>query len=1079
MVYSELPETTQELELEILQRWEEEETFRRSLERRAGRPEFVFYEGPPTANGRPGVHHIVARTIKDLVVRYRTMTGHHVTRIAGWDTHGLPVEIEAEKQLGISGKLEIERIGIAEFNQVCRENTFTYKEEWERLSLRIGYWLDYEHPYITCSPEYIESCWWALKEIDRKGLLYRGYRVVPYCSRCGTGLSSHEVAQGYRDVTDTAVYVKFPLVDDPDEASILSWTTTPWTLPGNLALAVGTEIDYVRVRVKQPAADAEAAEGEVLIVARERLDEAVRDEVEVLEQLAGRDLVGRRYRPLFPGAVDAEGNEGAWSVVAADFVSTEEGTGVVHTAVMYGEEDFELGAELGLPMQHTVDPDGRFVDRLPEGLAGQHVKAPETEAAILAHLRDRGLHYREERYRHSYPHCWRCESPLLYMARDSWYIRTTAVKDRLLAHNAEVKWQPPEIGTGRMGDWLENNVDWALSRDRYWGTPLPIWECDLTREHRDVIGSLAELAERAGGLPAGFDPHRPEIDELTWSCASEGCGGRMQRVPQVADAWYDSGSMPYAQWHYPFENREAFERHFPADFIAEGVDQTRGWFYSLLALCTILFDRPSYRAVVVNELLLDAEGQKMSKSRGNVVDPWEGLEAHGADAIRFYLIASSNPWLPKRWDPGGIREVERKLFDTLRNTYRFFALYANLEGWTYEGDERGEPGQGSGSRPAAERSALDRWLLSRLEGLVEAVRLDLDAYDLTRSARRLAAFVLDDLSNWYVRRSRDRFWATGRPGDPRDTADAFATLHEALRFCAVLLAPLAPFFPDWLHRALFSGSSVHLADYPEPSGGRDPALEREMDDARRLAALGRAAREEAGLRVRQPLRVLRAVVPEGRRFSGEVLDLLRDELNVKRVVFEGGSGDIVRLSAKADFGALGPQFGPRTPTVASAIERLDEATLRRLQAGEEVELEAGGERYVLGPDEVRIREEAAAGLAVASEGGYLAALDTEVDEELRAEGIARELVNRVQRLRKEAGLDVADRIRLVITGPAEIEAAAEQHRAYIAAETLAREVEIGDAAIGDRGHVEDVEIEDDRARIGVQRVGASPIGTVD
>ena len=1063
MPYRELPESVTALEEEVLRIWEDEGTFAQSLERREGSPSFVFYEGPPTANGRPGVHHIISRTLKDLIARHRTMTGHYVTRIAGWDTHGLPVELETEKQLGISGKPEIEALGIAEFNRICRENIFTYKDEWERLSLRIGYWLDYDRPYITCSPDYIESVWWALSEIDRRGLLYRGYRIVPYCPRCGTGLSSHEVAQGYRQVADPSVYVKFHLADDPDGARILSWTTTPWTLPGNLALAVGEEIDYLKVRVEPPAEGEElppgATPGEVLVIAAARREAVLRHRVKVLEELRGRDLVGLRYRPLFPGAVEADGNPKAWSVLAGDFVTVEEGTGVVHTAVMYGEDDFELGTRVGLPMQHTVDDAGRFVARVPGGLAGRDVRQPETELAIRDYLREHDFLYRREIYEHSYPHCWRCESALLYMARDSWYIRTTAVKERLLAHNAEIDWHPPEIGRGRMGEWLENNVDWALSRDRYWGTPLPIWECSETREHREIVGSYAALAELAGELPADFEPHRPEIDEIEWECSNDGCAGWMRRVPQVADAWFDSGSMPYAQWHYPFENREEFERHFPADYVAEGVDQTRGWFYSLLAISTILFDRSPFRAALVNDLILDAVGQKMSKARGNAADPWETIAEYGADVVRYYLISVSNPWLPKRWDPDGLRETERKLFSTLRSTYRFFALYANLEGWSHESSD---------ARPPPERGLLDRWLSSRLAALAEAVRSGLEQFDPTPASRRIADFVLDDLSNWYVRRSRDRFWAT-RPdqADSQETANAFATLHEALVTCAGLLAPFAPFLSDWLHRALLGGESVHLSDFPVP-GTRDRELEREMGDVRELVALGRSAREQAGVRIRQPLRQLSAVVPGGRCPSAAAVELLRQELNVKRVVFLTSSDDIIWLSVKPNFAALGPRFGSGTPIVARAIASLEAEQIRALQHGDRVRITADGTEVEVGPEEVFVLEEAAGELAVTSADGYLVALDPGLDDELRAEGIARELVSRIQRLRKEAGLEVADRIRLRISSDAAVEAAAAAHGEYIAGETLAVGLGVGGAE--ELPHTVEVEIDDVRVTIGVERV---------
>jgi len=1069
MAYRPMTESVTGLEEDVLRTWDEEDTFARSLADRAGAPDFVFYEGPPTANGRPGVHHILSRTIKDLVVRYRAMSGFRVTRIAGWDTHGLPVELEAEKELGISGKPEIERLGIAEFNAVCRKNIFTYQDDWERLSRRIAYWLDYEHPYVTCSPDYVESVWWALSEIDKKGFLYRGFRIVPSCPRCGTGLSSHEVAQGYEDVIEPAVFVKFHLVDDPDDARILSWTTTPWTLPGNLALAVGPDIDYARVRILETPEGEGGAEtgrrrgpggaspGEVLVLAKERVESVLRDPYEVVGEVRGADLVGAAYEPLFPGAIERDGSEAAWTVLPADFVTVDEGTGVVHTAVMYGEDDYRLGVEAGLPQRHTVDEAGHFVSSVPGGLAGRYVKDRETERAIRDWLVERDLLYRREMYAHSYPHCWRCSSPLLYMARHSWYIRTTAVKDQLLANSASVDWHPPEIGSGRMGEWLANNVDWALSRERYWGTPLPIWLCSEDESHRVVVGSYEELRTRAGALPEGFDPHRPEIDEIAWACEHEGCGGRMLRVPEVADAWFDSGSMPFAQWHHPFEHPDEFDRHFPADFIAEGVDQTRGWFYSLLAISTILFETSPYRAVVVNDLILDAEGQKMSKSRGNVVDPWEAIDEYGADVIRYYLISSSNPWLPKRWDPGALHEADRKLFATLRHTYRFFALYANEEGWSHEAG--GEP-------PLERRPELDRWILGRIDALTAGVGDDLASYDLTRAARRLLTFVQDDLSNWYVRRSRDRFWATGEDVDPSDTSAAFATLYECLRTTSLLLAPFAPFLSDWLHRALADDASVHRADFPVSAGRMDEPLDRSMEDVRELAALGRAAREEAGIRTRQPLAALHAVLPRGRRLPPALVELLAEELNVKKVVFLGDSGDLVRLSAKANFGVLGPKHGAGTPAVAAAIGSLGTDALVRLREGERVEVEVDGSAVTVEPEDVSILEDAQTELAMASGGGYVAALDTELDDALRSEGVAREIVNRVQRLRREAGLEVADRIRLVIAGADAIERAAVEHRDHIAGETLAMEIAVGAGADG-----ASVDIDGLEATIAVERVG--------
>ena len=1031
--YRDLTEPIEALEEEILSVWEREGTFEKSLTLRDGAPEFVFYEGPPTANGRPGVHHILARTIKDTVARYRAMAGYHVTRIAGWDTHGLPVEIEAEKRLGISGKPEIEQIGIAEFNKACRDNVFTYKEDWERLSQRIGYWLDYDHPYVTFSPEYVESVWWALSEINRKGLMYRGFKVLPYCPRCGTGLSSHELAQGYADRSDLSVTVRFPIVGEKDR-SLLVWTTTPWTLVSNVAVAFGPGIPYVEVE----------RDGERFVLSGARVQELFGDEAQIVRSVSADELAGLTYERPFD--LDPSYPETTGRVWPADFVSDEDGTGLVHSAPAFGADDFEMGRRYDLPVVRPVDDAGRFDSQVRE-VGGTAVK--DADAALVAMLADRGLLFHSATIRHSYPHCWRCASPLLYMARDSWYIRTTAVKERLLAHSAATAWHPPEIGSGRMGEWLVNNVDWAISRDRYWGTPLPIWVCDADSEHRQVPGSFARLAELAGPLPTDFDPHRPDIDELSWPCVHAGCGGVMRRVPEVLDTWFDSGAMPFAQWHYPFENSEEFETHFPADFIAEGVDQTRGWFYSLLAISTLLFDEAPYRAVVVNDLVLDEDGQKMSKSRGNVVDPWEAISDHGADAIRFYLLSSSNPWLPKRWDSDGIRETNRKLFDTLRSVYRFFALYARLEGWSHEHPN---------ARPAGDRLPIDRWLLSRLDSLAIAVNADLERYDLTRAARRLSDFVLDDLSNWYVRRNRDRFWAT-RPGGSESlwTDDAFATLHETLAATAVLLAPFAPFLSDWLHRELVGGS-VHLVDYPAASSRRDERLEAEMEDVRALVTLGRAAREEAGIRVRQPLPGIQATLPEGRRLAGAMDEILREELNVREVVFPTADADIVRLSAKPDFGRLGPRFGDRTPVVARLIGNLDVVALQTLRDGVSVAADLDGSSIEIMPEDVRIVEEAKGDLTVKADGGYVVGLDTSLTDELLDEGLAREIVSRVQRLRRDAGLAVSDRIRLAVAGSEELEEVVWSHRGGIGGETLALEIETGVTAAAGLEHVKEFEL---------------------
>lgn len=1042
MSYRSLPETVIALEEEILNRWRDEGTFQRSMERQEGKPEFVFYEGPPTANGRPGVHHVMARTIKDTIARYRAMTGRHVTRIAGWDTHGLPIEIEAEKQLGISGKPDIERLGIVEFNAVCRDNLFTYKEDWQQLSQRIGYWLDYDKPYMTCSPEYIESVWWALGEIDRKGLLYLGYKVLPYCPRCGTGLSSHEVAQGYADRTDPAITVRLAVTGDAGRY-LLVWTTTPWTLVSNVAVAFGPELNYVEV----------GHDGDRYILARSRVEALFGADADIRREVTAMDLEGLEYDrplPLDPSYPSERGR-----LLPAQFVSDADGTGLVHIAPAFGADDFALGQQAGLPVVRPVDDAGRFLPEVEE-VGGVPVKDADARLAEL--LEQRGLLFRSEQVKHSYPHCWRCHTPLIYMARDSWYVRTTAVRDRMVAENASVCWHPPEIGAGRMGEWLENNIDWAISRDRYWGTPLPIWLCD-TCDAREVLGSYGALSDRAGGLPDGFDPHRPEIDEYSWDCSAEDCPGRMIRVTQVLDAWFDSGSMPFAQWHYPFENRDRFEAHFPADAIAEGVDQTRGWFYSLLALSTILFDCSAYRHVVVNDLILDRSGQKMSKSRGNVVDPWETIAEHGADVLRFYFLVSSNPWHPKRWDGSALRETNRKLFDTLRSTYRFFALYAGLEGWHHDSDEARRP---------SDRRPIDRWLLSRTDTVAAEVAEALESYDLTRAARRISAFVQDDLSNWYVRTTRDRFWAT-RPDSSVSlaTADAFATLHHALVTTARLLAPIAPFLSDWMHREL-TGESVHLTRFPFEFEARDADLESGMADVRRLTTLGRSAREEAGLRVRQPLRELQAVLPEGRVLDESLVDLLKTELNVKSVVFPRADDDIIRLSAKPDFGALGPRFGSDTPVVARAIAELDAERVRLLRAGERFELRLNGLTAEIGPGDVTIIEEAAGDLVVQAEDGYVAGLVTALDDALLSEGRAREIVNRVQRLRRESGFAVSDRIGLAIAGPIAIERAVSEHAEHIGSETLAVSLAVGADAVAEFARIHVVDIENETVRIGLE-----------
>jgi isoleucyl-tRNA synthetase len=1046
MTYPAYPGSAQELEEEVLARWRSEELFRRTLEQTAGAEEFVFFEGPPTANGKPGIHHVLSRTIKDVVCRYQTMRGRHVTRIAGWDTHGLPVEIEAERRLGISGKRAIEELGVAKFNEVCRESVFTYKEDWERLSERIAYWLDYSEPYVTFEPRYIESVWWILQQLDGRGLIYRGHKSVPYCPRCGTALSSHEVAQGYEDVADPSIYFACPLEEDPSRA-FLVWTTTPWTLPSNVALALSPELDYVEV-----AAGAGGISSWIL--AASRVEALFGDDARVIRRHAARELEGVRYRRPFDMMEAPEGADRAWRIVLEDFVSAEDGTGIVHLAPAFGADDYAAGQRHGLPMFRPVDDAGRFREEL-DLVGGRFVK--DADPLLVDALRQRGLVFRYALETHSYPHCWRCRSPLLYMARDSWYIRTTAVRDSMLANNAQVAWHPAEIGAGRFGEWLEGNIDWAISRERYWGTPLPIWVCERDPSHTETIGSFGQLEARAGALPEPFDPHKPFIDEITWACE---CGGTMRRTPEVIDVWFDSGAMPYAQWHYPFENEAAFRRHFPADFICEGVDQTRGWFYSLMAISTMLELGPPFRNVLVNDLVLDAEGQKMSKSRGNVVDPWTAIERFGVDAIRWYFVTASQPWMPKRFDPAALGEAARRAFDTLANTYRFFALYANLEGWSAGDDDP----------PVEQRGVMDRWVLSRLAHVVATAGAAFDGYELTHGARAIGDFIVDDLSNWYVRRSRDRFWGSA---EGTQTRAAFRTLHEVLQVLSRLLAPLTPFHADWLHRALLEGASVHLAAFPDSgavSAARDARLEEGMRVVRTLARLGRAARERIRVRVRQPLGALHAVVPDVTVLSDELLDVLRDELNVKRVQFLQAAGDLVALRPQPNFRQLGKRFGARTQQAAQRIRELDGASLRAYTRGERVDIVLDGEALVLEPGDLDVVEEAAGELVVESDEGCTIALDPAMDEPLRLEGVARELVNRIQRLRKESGFAVTDRIHLAVFGDGVVLRAAGEHEDYIAAETLATSVITGPQPDGGwTAAVHEVDLDGTRVLIGVRR----------
>ncbi|HEV7993352.1 MAG TPA: isoleucine--tRNA ligase [Gemmatimonadaceae bacterium] len=1036
-----------ELEQALLARWREEGLFARTLEARSGAEPFVFFEGPPTANGKPGIHHVFARTIKDLFCRHRAMKGYLVHRKAGWDTHGLPVEIEVEKRLGISGKQDIEKLGVAEFNRLCRESVFTYRADWERLSERIAYWLDYDDPYVTYTPEYVESVWWALATLYQKSLLFRGHKILPYCPRCGTALSSHEVAQGYEDVDDPSVYVALDLgsvggevVPDADDLPgrtarrILVWTTTPWTLVSNAALAVNPELTYVELR-KTGSPDTRT-----IILAEARARAVLGDDYVTrwsqVGTITGAELVGARYRRPLDWLPYPEGTAHE-IVVGESFVSADDGSGVVHMAPAFGADDYAAGRRHNLAFLQPVNARGEFPADMPL-VGGKFVKAADAE--LIEELKRRDVLWKAGTLTHSYPHCWRCGTPLLYYARTSWFVRTSSYKDEMLARNAKVGWHPSAVGTGRFGEWLENNIDWAISRDRYWGTPLPVWVCDRDAEHLDVVSSYAELAERTGApLPADFDPHKPHVDRYDWQCRVDGCSGTMHRTPEVIDTWFDSGSMPFAQWHYPFEHREALASRFPGDFIAEGLDQTRGWFYSLLAIATGLGDAlpnnqngtaSPYRSVVVNDLVLDAEGRKMSKSRGNVVDPWAVFSRHGVDAVRLFLVSSSKVWEPRSFDEALIRQGAGRFLLTLKNIYSgMFAQYANF-GWSP-----------SDADPApSERPLIDRWILSRLATVERKADEALLDYDATVAVRAILEFVDDDVANWYVRQSRKRFYDV----DTADNRAAFATLHEVLTVVCRLLAPFAPFVTDWLHREL-TGESVHLASYVREGCARsDDALESVMASVRTLATLGRAAREQAGINVRQPLARMVCVAPGASAEAlAPLLPVLASELNVKRVEIATSADALVTLEAKPNFRALGKKFGKQTPLAAEAVSRFTSEHLRRFERGEELAVTVDGDTHTISHDDLTIVRRASGELVVQEEHGYFAAIDPAITPELRGEGMARELISRVQRMRKEAGLAVSDRIRLAIGGDAEVLEAAATHREWIASEVLATDVVIG------------------------------------
>jgi isoleucyl-tRNA synthetase len=1003
------------LEEGVLKFWKKEKIFEKTVSTRQGGPEYVFYEGPPTANGKPGVHHVLARAFKDMFPRYKIMRGYHVSRRGGWDTHGLPVEIEVEKKHGFTNKQQIEAYGIDKFNAECRKSAFDYIQDWERLTDRVAFWVDLSTAYVTFTNDYIESVWSILRNFWDKDLLYQGFKVVPYCPRCGTPLSDHEVALGYDEASDPSVFIRLPLMDEPG-TSLLVWTTTPWTLPANVAVAAGAEVDYVKVEHALPEGGTEK-----LILAQALLEKVFRgEEVKVLETFKGKKLKGTKYKPLFTFLPP---EKPAHYVILGDFVTIEDGTGLVHIAPAFGADDMKVAMEYDLPVIMTVAPDGTFI---PEVTPWRGVFVKDADPDITTDLRNRGLLYRDERYTHTYPFCWRCSTPLLYYAREAWYIRTSQFKERLVGLNQTIHWVPEHIKDGRFGNWLSNNIDWALSRERYWGTPLPVWEC-ADCKHQHCIGSVAELSQLSGRDLTELDLHRPHVDSVYFPCQE--CGGKMTRVPELIDVWFDSGSMPYAQWHYPFENQEKFKAQFPADYICEAVDQTRGWFYSLHAISTMLMDSVAYKNVICLGHIQDAEGRKMSKSLGNIVQPWDVINVHGADALRWYLYTATPPGNERRFSSDLVGEVTRSFTLTLWNVYSFFVTYANLDQW--------QPGNAQ-----VAYSSLDKWLLSELNALVRNVTAAYEDYDVTGGTRPIEKFV-EVLSTWYLRRSRRRFW---KSESDTDKQAAYATLYTALVTLSKLLAPAMPFLADEMYQNLVCSfdpsapESVHLSSWPEEDAALvDEKLNHDMELVMRLASLGHAARAKANRKVRQPLAEAAFSVANvnERAAVRDYDDLLMDELNVKKVRLLDASTEALQHTVKPLPKQLGQKYGNKFPVIQKALLALNpEEVAQAFLTEGRLMVDIDGQGLEILPEEVEVKSLAREGFAVAEDGPYVAALVTELTPELFKEGLAREFVRRVQDFRKESGLEVADRIKLYLEASPTLKDALLHHKDYVTGETL-------------------------------------------
>jgi len=1057
--------------------WERDGLLKKCVDERKDRPAFLFYEGPPTANGKPGIHHVMSRTLKDSVNRYWTMKGYRVPRKAGWDTHGLPVEIEVEKALGFSTKHDIENYGIAAFNEKCRESVFKYESIWREMSQRMGFLADMDDPYITLANDYIETGWWIIKRFFEEGLLYEGHKILPYCPRCGTGLASHEVSLGYQEVKTNTAIVMFRRADKPEgeDEYFLAWTTTPWTLASNVALTVGPEIVYVKARMK-----AEDSEGKIYWCAKGLADKVLgAGKYEIIEEVKGSALEGVFYEQLMPfvdvyAAPGVKAGTKAFYITTADYATDEDGTGIVHTAPAFGEDDYNTGRRYGLPAPNPVDEEGKYTTT---PWKGRLVVEEGLDIEIIKWLAAEGKLFSREKVDHNYPFCWRCGTMLIYYGKPSWYIEMTKLKDELVKNNNAVNWYPDFVGEKRFGNWVENVNDWAISRSRYWGTPIPVWRCESCGE-LSCVGSREELKDRAvEEIGLDIELHRPYVDDVHLKC--EKCGARMSRIPEVMDCWFDSGSMPYAQQHYPFEHEEEFYRElFPADFICEGIDQTRGWFYSLMAISTFIESgrvtapgerahsdegRACYRNVLVNDLILDKNGEKMSKSKGNVVDPFPLFDQFGADATRWYLLYTSPAWSPTKFNEADLAEVAGKFFGTLRNVYQFFALYANIDGVT---PCRVETASG---RPEA-----DRWLLSRLSHLITEVRREMDAYEHMRAVRKIQNFVVEDLSNWYIRRSRRRFWAPEGEGGAEAAADkqsVYDTTYDALLAVAGLMAPLAPFLSDELYLCLTgadagdTAASVHLSDFPEArETDKDAALEERMELVRQIVSLGRSVREKERLKVRQPL--LRVLVDSAHEpLIGGMTDLVMEELNIKEVVFLKDTSGYMDYEIKPDFKAAGPVFGKEVKTFAAALANMTKEETAGLAKAEAAVISVGGRDVDITPDLLDIRVSAKEGYAVAMEGGLFVIVDTALTDDLVREGLAREFVSKVQQLRKQKGLEMMDRIEIGFDSDEEVGEAVLAWKEYIEAETLADRVSPVSGGSG-----EDYDLNGHKAKVGLRKV---------